>query len=108
MKTITTLIAGALAGIALSMSTGATAQQAPKQHDVEGNGYYVDCTDNGKGGYRRCDLHVEAPSDTHRVDLNLYKNKTFEIGIVSWGYNGGKDKSTPTMVDSPLQTRVVR
>jgi hypothetical protein len=109
---IATGIVWALLGAALILGAPSEAQQ-PSNH-INGDGFYVDCRGNGDGGYRRCDVHVfeRKGAPVHRMDVNLYTNeKRFDIGIVSWGYNGGKDKGkngNPD-VDSGLdQYRVVR
>jgi hypothetical protein len=113
VKTIIATVAGLLAGFALSVGA-AGAQQAPKKHDIVGEGYYVDCRGNGDGGYRRCDVHIiEKPgAPVHRFDINQFSNNRFEIGIVSWGYNGGKtpddDKNSGDSVGDYVQSRVVR
>ena len=112
MKTIIATTAGLLAGLALSVGA-ATAQQAPAQHDYEGNGFYVDCYGNGAGGKRTCEVHViQRPgAPVHRMNVDLYKNNTFEIGIQSWGYNGGKDREDPLSdqtLDDFIDSRVVR
>jgi hypothetical protein len=107
---------GVLVGMLLGGPAAVQAyDKVQPKHDIVGEGYWVDCRGNGDGGYRRCDIHIiEKPgAPVHRFDVNQYSNNTFEIGIVSWGYNGGRHPGDGTgqsdeSVDDYVQSRVVR
>jgi hypothetical protein len=85
------IVIGVIVGMLLGGPAAVQAyDKVQPKHDITGEGYYVDCTGNGKGGYRRCDLHIERGA-VRRFDLNQYVNNQFEIGLTTWdhGAKGG-------------------
>jgi hypothetical protein len=82
------IIIGVIVGMLLGGPAAVQAyDKVQSKHDITGQGYYVDCYGNGPGGKRVCDIHVSTPSTVRRLDVNLYRNQKFEIGIAGW-YNG--------------------
>lgn len=112
MKNIKATTIGLLVGLLLGgpAAVHAVSNSTP-EHDLVGDGFYIDCYGNGDGGKRTCDVHIiEQPgAPVHRMNINQYVNQRWEIGFSAWGYNGGgKDKGNPLNGGTVDNFRVVR
>lgn len=98
-------LAWPLVGIAIGLVVGGTTAvtAAPQQPD-QMDGVTVDCTGNGQGGYRRCDVHVDKPGPVRRMDYYVYVNREWVASMNVSGIN--PRKRGINMVPSPLRVEV--